>query len=80
MTRLKAVLSSASTSSVYSVMTAPFSSILSWLPRQVMRYLFQPLRFSASRMVIDYMHSCYLPATGTMTSTSSRFPPRIVSQ
>jgi hypothetical protein len=28
-----------------------------------------PWRFNASRMVIDYMHSCYLPATGTMTST-----------
>ncbi|MEA3364385.1 MAG: alpha-glucan family phosphorylase [Candidatus Hydrogenedentes bacterium] len=40
-----------------------------WIARQKHAIRTLPWRFNASRMVIDYMHSCYLPATGTMTST-----------
>lgn len=40
-----------------------------WVAMQKHAIRTLPWRFSATRMVIDYMYSCYLPATGAMTST-----------
>ncbi len=40
-----------------------------WVAMQKHALRTLPWRFSASRMVMDYVHSCYLPAAGTLTST-----------
>jgi len=40
-----------------------------WIARQKHALRTLPWRFSAARMVIDYMQSCYIPASGATTST-----------
>ena len=40
-----------------------------WVAMQKHALRTLPWKFSASRMVMDYAHSCYLPAAGALTST-----------